>query len=299
MATVYLIDASIYVFRAWFSIPDTLVNDQGHPVNAVRGFFDFTVKFLHEVQPEYIAFVFDESLEHSHRNEIYPPYKENREPAPLELKRQFGQCRQLIRALGICEMGNNRYEADDLIGSMAARGKADGHQNVIVSSDKDLAQLVQGDDIWWDYLKGRKLGIQGVAEHFGVLPDQIADWLALAGDAIDNIPGVPGIGQVTAKKLLQHFGTLDKLLDNLDQIETIKNLRGAGRFAGLISEHIETIRLSRQLTEVYCDVPISESLSIHIGAADRNEFAQLSLAVGFSQYYQKRFDECVQGLASR
>ncbi len=296
MSQVYLVDASIYIFRAWFAMPDSWVNHEGHPINALRGFFDFTTRFLDEVKPQYIAFVFDESLEHSYRNEIYPPYKENREPAPIELKRQIVQCRELIRALGILEIAHHHYEADDLIGTLAVYAKKRGLQVIIVSSDKDLAQLIQTDDIWWDYTKRRRFRSEDVKAHFGVLPEQIPDWLALAGDSVDNIPGIPGIGVVSAAKLLNYFGTIENLLNNLDSVEKVEGLRGASRISGLISEHAETLLLSRRLTRIVCDVPLSESVDMTIRQPDLSGFESLSVTASFREYYKRRFEKCIKNL---
>ena len=294
MPPVYLIDSSIYVFRAWFSMPDTLVCLNGQPANAFYGFFDFVVRFLRQVSPQQIVFVFDESLECSYRNEIYPAYKANREPAPAELKRQFVQCRELVRSLGISEIADNCYEGDDLIGTLATRVRHDnGAQVVIVTKDKDLTQLVEGDDLWWDFTKGTKLNKEKIAQRFGVLPEQIADMLAIAGDATDNIPGVPGIGSVTACRLLEHFNSLESLLDRWKEIENL-NLRGAKRIAGLVSEHIETIRLSRKLTGIYCDVPLPDGFSVTVGQPDKVLFESLSENIGLSDYRRRQFNECVE-----
>lgn len=296
MLPVYLVDASIYIFRAWFSRPDTLLNDDGHPVNALHGFFDFTIRFLNEVRPQHIAFVFDENLEHSHRNRIYPDYKKNREPAPVELKRQIAYCRKFIRILGIFEIAHNHYEADDVIGTLAAHAKARGQRVFIVSSDKDLAQLVCDDDVWWDYAKQRSLSLQGIKEYFKVLPEQIPDWLALSGDSVDNIPGIPGIGRVTAAKLLDHFGTLGNLLSNLDRITAVKGLRGAGRIAGLISEYSETLRLARRLTKIVCNVPLAGAADTTLRLPDRRGFEALSVTAGWRQYHKRRFEQYVENL---
>lgn len=296
MSSVYLVDAGIYVFRAWFSIPDTLVNSEGMPVNAVRGFFDFVSRFLAETRPGEAAFLFDESLGHSYRHELYPPYKKNRELAPEELKWQFGICRELVSALGISVLSHQHYEADDLVGTLAVQARKLGRSVVIVSSDKDLAQLVHDGDTWWDYVKRRRLDADGIVDHFGIEPGQIADWLALSGDSVDNVPGVPGVGAVTSAKLLQHFGTLDNLIDKLDEITMVKGLRGAERIGGLIREHISTIRLARKLVGIVCDVPLPKSFKMSIGPPDFDGFEALSLRAGFKSHHRKRFESCVKML---
>ena len=151
------------------------------------------------VTPEYVAVAFDESLSTSFRTEIFPEYKANRDPAPPELKRQFTQCRRYVRALGLMEVASPQYEADDLIGTLVEHGRRRGRPSTIVSRDKDLTQLLREEDVFWDFAGKGKLGYDDIPESFGVRPEQIADFLALAGDAVDNIKGVPGVGKKTAE----------------------------------------------------------------------------------------------------
>lgn len=258
----YLVDSSIYVFRAWFTLPDSITDREGRPANAVYGFSDFVLRFLTEVAPARVAFAFDESLESSHRNEIFPDYKANRESAPEELKHQFGECRALLRTLGIAELASPRYEADDLIGTLARHERAQGRAVTFVTSDKDLAQLLEGpQDEWWEFAKDKRLDRRGIEKTFGVAPELIADQLAIAGDKIDNIPGVPGIGMATAAKLLRKFGGLQALLADLPRVETMQ-LRGAARLRRLLEGHQETVRLSRRLTEIHCEVELPDGLSL-------------------------------------
>ena len=190
----YLIDASVYVFRAYYSMPDDMVDADGNPINALYGFCRFIGDFMEQVRPERMAVLFDESLTTSFRTEIYPEYKANRDPAPEELKRQFGQCRQFVEAFGLMQCAHPRYEADDLIGTLAIEGRNAGIPSTIVSRDKDLAQLVGKHDVFWDFAGKGKVRYGQIRDHFGVHPEQIADFLALAGDSVDNIKGVPGVG---------------------------------------------------------------------------------------------------------
>ena len=253
----YLIDASVYVFRAYYSMPDDMLDPEGNPVNALYGFCRFLGDFLEQVQPEHIAVAFDESLASSFRNDIYPEYKANREPAPEELKRQFGQCRRYVRALGIAEYGHSRYEADDFIGTLVERGRRDGLPSTIVSRDKDLAQLLTRADYFWDFAGKGKIDYESVPEVFGVWPEQIADFLALAGDSVDNIPGVPGVGKKTAAALLAHFGSLDEIYDNLDRVHEV-SVRGARTLGAKLETHREAAELARQLTGIALDAPVDE-----------------------------------------
>ncbi len=251
----YLIDASVYVFRAYYSMPDDMVDDAGNPINALYGFCRFLGDFMEQVTPEFIAVAFDESLTTSFRTAIYPEYKANRDPAPPELKRQFEQCRRFVRSLGVMEIADPRYEADDLIGTLVEHGRRQGRPSTIVSRDKDLTQLLGRDDVFWDFAGKGKLGYEQIPASFGVLPEQIADFLALAGDAVDNIKGVPGVGKKTAEVLLSHFGSLDEIYDNLDRVHEV-NVRGAKTLGARLETHREDAMLARRLTGIACDAPI-------------------------------------------
>jgi DNA polymerase I len=255
----YLIDASVYVFRAYYSLPDDMIDEDGNPVNALYGFCRFLGDFVEQVRPEYLAVLFDESLTASFRSEIYPAYKANREPAPVELKRQFHQCRQFTKALGIMDCAHPMYEADDLIGTLVKEGRRAGRASTIVSRDKDLAQLVAKGDIFWDFAGKGRLTYDEIPGVFGVWPEQIADFLALAGDSVDNIPGVPGIGKKTAAALLQHFGSLDGVYANLDRVHEVC-CRGAKTLGLRLEAHREAAMLARQLTGIACDAPLERSL---------------------------------------
>ena len=254
----YLIDASVYVFRAYYSMPDDMVDGQGNPINALYGFCRFLGDFMEQVEPEHVAVLFDESLTSSFRTEIYPEYKANRDPAPAELKRQFAQCRRFARALGVLECAHPRYEADDLIGTLVSEGRAAGIPSTIVSRDKDLAQLVSKDDVFWDFAGKGKVRYDDIPGYFGVWPEQIADFLALAGDSVDNIKGVPGVGKKTAAALLAHFGTLDDIYANLDRIHEVE-VRGAKTLGARLDMHRDAALLARQLTGIACDAPIDDA----------------------------------------
>jgi 5'-3' exonuclease len=252
---LYLIDASMYVFRAWFSMPDSMQDKQGRPVNAVYGYTHFLCQFIEQHTPDFIAAAFDESLATSFRNEIYPAYKANREPAPEELKRQFAQCKHMTESMGISTYSSDRYEADDLIGSLAAKMRNKGFAITIVSADKDMAQLLQRGDRLYDFAKGIEYPFAQISRKFGVKASQIVDLLALAGDAVDNIPGVPGIGNKTAVALLQHFDSLDRIYARLESVAQLP-LRGAARIQGLLSEYREQAYLSRELSRIACNAPV-------------------------------------------
>lgn len=242
---VYLIDASIYIFRAWFSLPEGFADPAGRPTNAVYGFARFVCELLEETASRHVALAFDESLTSSFRNQIYADYKANREPAPPDLKRQFAWCRDLGRCLGLPVYADDYYEADDLIATLA--GCWQDHPVHVITGDKDLAQLVGDGDYWWDFARRRRLDAAGIRDHFGVRPDQIPDLLALTGDSVDNIPGIPGVGPKTAAALLGHFDTLDALYARLDEVAHLK-IRGAKTLAVRLRTHEDAARLARRLT---------------------------------------------------
>ena len=256
---VYLIDASIYIFRAYFSVPDTLTNNDGHLINALHGFAGFLAEFLEREQPQHVAVVFDESLTTSFRNEIYPDYKANRESPPEELRLQFRFCRSLVQTLGLADFSSNRYEADDLIGTLAERMREQGYSVVILSADKDLAQLLEEGDMLWDYARHRKHHYEDIRDWLGVRAGQVADWLALAGDSVDNIPGVPGIGAKTAAALLTRFDTLQDIFEQIDTVADLK-IRGAARVQRLLQEHKEAAMLARRLTGIVTDAEMKSDV---------------------------------------
>ncbi len=250
---VYLVDASVYIFRAWFSMPDEFVNREGQPTNAVYGFSGFLCSLLEQTAAEHVAIAFDESLSSSYRNEIFPQYKANRDPAPEELKRQFGWSRDVAEAMGLSCFADNRYEADDLIGTLAEYWWDRGHPICVVTSDKDLAQLVGENDLWWDFSRNQKLNARQLTDKFGVEPGQMADYLALTGDSVDNIPGVPGVGPKSASALLHHFGDLDKLYERLEEVEAL-SIRGAKSLRKKLSDHRDAAELARKLTVIETSV---------------------------------------------
>ena len=253
--TVYLIDASIYIFRAWFSVPDSMRGENGMPVNAVYGFCRFLTEFAERSGATHVGIAFDENLTQSFRNDIYPEYKMNRELTPEELKNQFKLCKRLAQAAGFHCIGHDRYEADDLIATMCGVMREHGYRSVIVSGDKDLAQLVRGQDLWWDFARDKQLQAKHVVEKFGVPPEAIQDYLGLCGDAVDNIPGVPGVGPKTATVLLQEYGTVEKLYENLDSVAQLK-LRGAKTLPAKLIEYKDQALLSKLLATVAYDAPI-------------------------------------------
>lgn len=260
MKKAYLIDGSVYVFRAYFSVPESLQSPDCEPTNAVYGYTQFLVNFLRKTQASHIAVCFDESFDSSFRDDIDENYKANREPTPEDLINQFYWCRKLTKALGIADFASRRYEADDLIASWAARARKRGYQNVIVSRDKDLLQIVQPNDHFWDYGADDILNYRDVQRKIGIRPEQVPDWLALIGDPVDNIPGVPGIGRKTATTLLNYYTHLEHIYDALEIISQLP-IRGAQRIAQQLSESEEQAFRSRELATVVFDIPLRHKLT--------------------------------------
>lgn len=254
---LFLVDASPYVFRAYFSLPDSIRTPEGAPANAVYGFASFLCKLLGDERPSHLAIAFDGSLTSSFRNDFFPAYKAQRALPPAELEAQLDACREAADVFGAATFIDDRYEADDLIGTLVERLVAPAGDEVratIVSHDKDLAQLVGPRVTFYDFGKGERLGPGEVAAKWGVRPEQVDSFLALCGDAVDNIPGVPGVGAKTAAALLARFRDLDDLYARLDEVPELP-VRGAKALAGRLAEHRDTAFLALRLARVERAVP--------------------------------------------
>ncbi len=250
---VYLIDGSGYIFRAFHALPPLTRPSDGLPVGAVHGFCAMLWKFMQEAKagrgPTHLAVIFDASRE-NYRNAIYPAYKAHRPPAPEELVPQFPLIRNAVEAFNIACIEQEGYEADDLIATYAKHAVAKGGDVTIVSSDKDLMQLVQPGVGMLDTMKNKTIGRDEVIEKFGVAPDKVVDVQSLAGDSVDNVPGVPGIGIKTAAELIKEYGDLDTLLARAAEIKQPKRREKLIEFA-------EQARISRQLVRLKDDVPVT------------------------------------------
>ncbi len=258
---VYLIDASVYIFRAWYSMPPDMQDADGNPTHALYGFARFLADLIEKRKPAHIAVAFDESLGvKGHRQKLYPAYKANREPAPPELRRQFGLCREYCRHLGVAEFASNEYEADDLIGTLAARMRSDGLRVTVVSRDKDLAQLLVDGDVYWDYSDSTEYRYAQISERFGARPERIADYLALMGDSVDNIPGIPGVGPKTAAALMSAFESLDAIYADVNAAAVLP-VRGASKLPEKLTLHRDAAYLAQSLTRIVCDAPLQASRS--------------------------------------
>ena len=259
----WLIDASIYIFRAWFSLPpERWQTRDGRPVNAVYGYTKFLLDFIDQTaKAPYCAAAFDESLGTNYRNDIFPSYKASRELPDEALAFQLQACREITERLGIPCYGGARYEADDYLASVARLFQQQDIAVTLVTRDKDLAQIMRGPaDHWWDFAGGVILDAPKFQEKYGVRPGQFADYLALLGDTVDDIPGVPGIGAKTAARLLQVFDNLDALAKGLGRVGEL-DIRGAAGVRQRLQEHWPQVLLARQLTALESHIPEVTELS--------------------------------------
>ncbi|MDE2380074.1 DNA polymerase I, partial [Bradyrhizobium sp.] len=259
---VFLVDGSSYIFRAYHALPPLNRKSDGLQVNAVLGFCNMLWKLLRDMpadnRPTHLAIVFDKS-EVTFRNKIYPEYKAHRPPAPDDLIPQFALIREAVRAFDLPCLEQGGFEADDLIATYARQASTRGATTTIVSSDKDLMQLVNDKITMFDTMKDRRIGIPEVIEKFGVPPEKVVEVQALAGDSTDNVPGVPGIGVKTAAQLITEYGDLEQLLERAGEIKQPKRREA-------LQGNAEKARISRQLVllddKVKLDVPLDD-LAVH------------------------------------
>jgi DNA polymerase I len=252
---IFLVDASVYIFRAYYSMPPDMVDRDGHPVHALFGFARFIGDLLERARPQHIAVAFDENVVSSFRSRLYPAYKANRNPPPPDLELQVERCRDFCSLVGVAQFGSGEYEADDIIGTLVCRMRTEGRRATLVTRDKDLAQLIREGDVYWDYSAQVQFRYQDIEARFGVAPERFADYLALTGDSVDNIRGVPGVGPKTAAALMREFATLEEVYADLGRVTKLK-LRRAGELPAILLEHRETAFLARRLTAIACDMPI-------------------------------------------
>jgi 5'-3' exonuclease len=253
---IYLIDASVYVFRAYHSLPADMVDRDGNPAHAVFGFARMLGDLIERARPQYMAVAFDHRTVKSFRSRLYAPYKAHRDPAPADLQYQFGRCMELCRCLGVAALSSDEYEADDIIGTLVTSFRREGVRAMVISRDKDLAQLIREGDAYWDFGTRNPYSYHDIRRHYGVAPERFADYLALTGDAVDNIPGIPGVGPKTAQALMEEFASLDELYGGLERVAAMK-MRGADVLGERLRAHREAVYLARQLTAIACEVPLS------------------------------------------
>jgi DNA polymerase-1 len=253
---LYLVDGSAYIFRAYHALPALTRKSDGLPVGAVSGFCNMLYKLLTDMKdehdPTHLAVIFDYSAT-TFRNEIYSEYKANRPEPPEDLRPQFPLVRDATRAFNLPCIEMDGYEADDLIATYARQVEADGGEAVIISSDKDLMQLVSDKVSMFDTMKNKHIGPDEVVEKFGLGPDHVIDIQALAGDSTDNVPGVPGVGVKTAAQLIEEYGDLETLLEKAEGIKQKKRRENLIEFA-------DQARLSKELVTLKTDVPVDDKI---------------------------------------
>lgn len=247
LPTLYIIDGSAYIFRAFYAVRP-LSTSKGLPTNALHGFTQMIMRLLKEEKPTHLAIVFD-TKEPTERDELYPAYKANRKEPPADLVPQFPYFRQITEALQIPTIIKPGVEADDVIGSMAHAHEVAGGQVVIVTGDKDFMQMVTPNVTLLDTMKEKRSGVDEVTARFGVPPSEVVELMGLMGDAVDNIPGVKGVGPKTATKLIQKFHTVENLYKNLDKVEP-------GSLRQKLKEQKEGALLSRNLVEIRKTIPL-------------------------------------------
>ncbi len=249
-----LVDGSGYIFRAFHALPP-MNTSHGLPTQAVYGFIRMLLKLLKDVRPSHIAIVFD-SPKRTFRDDLFADYKANRAEAPNDLVVQIPYIHRAVEAFRIKSLMLDGFEADDVIGTLAKRAAKEDFIVTLITADKDFMQLVGPHVTLWDTMRDRRVGAREVRERFGVEPAALVDIQALTGDTIDNIKGVPGVGEKTAAALVQKFGSVKGIYENLDHIEEA-GVRGAKKIAGLLGEHRAAVDLARKLVRIDTDVPIS------------------------------------------
>jgi DNA polymerase I len=284
-STLYLVDGSGYIFRAFYALPQ-LNNSRGLPTNAVYGFVRMLVKLLKDAHPSRLAIVFD-SPKRTFRDDLFQAYKANRMSPPSDLVVQIPYIHRVVEAFRIKSLLLEGYEADDLIGTLAARAARRRIETVIVTGDKDFMQLVGPHITLWDTMRDKRTAAREVREKLGVEPKSVIDLMALMGDAIDNVKGVPGVGEKTASALIQRFGSLDNLLNHLSELEH-SDLRGAKKLAPLIAQHRGDVELARKLVRIDTDSPIKveiDELDFH--GIDEHATAELFRDLEFSSIMEE------------
>lgn len=249
---LYLIDGSATLYRAFFAVPP-LSTSYGLPTGAVYGFANMLLKLMKEREPELLAVAFDKGGVTA-RHEAYTLYKAHRPPTPPELLQQIPYAYRLVEALSLPLLAEEGYEADDLLGTVARKAAEAGLTVTLVTADKDFLQLVGPRIKVYDPIKEKLYGEKEVVERYGVEPWQLPDLLALMGDPVDNIPNIPGIGEKTARALIQQFGSIENLLDHLEEVKPSKVKES-------LQAHREQLRLNKGLVTIKTDLPLTLPLS--------------------------------------
>jgi len=270
-----LVDGSSFLFRAYHAIPP-LTSPQGFPTNAIQGVTNMLRKLISDYHSDYITVVFDAPGK-NFRHELYEAYKANRPPMPEDLRVQIEPLHNIIRAMGLPLIMEPNIEADDVLGVLARYAENQGYQVIISTGDKDMAQLVNDFVMLENTMTNTRMDIQGVIDKFGVRPDQIIDYLALIGDSVDNIPGIPKVGPKTAAKWLEHYQTVENLIAHANDIK--------GKIGEIFRAHMEQLPLSKQLTTIRCDLNLPYDMDdLKQQPLDKAELKNLLAELGFSSW---------------
>lgn len=294
---IVIIDGSSLLYRAFYAIPH-LTDAQGHPTNAVYGFLNMLLKLYGELDPQYVAVAFDKG-KHTFRNDLFDGYKATRKPAPDDLRPQFALIREVLACLGICVLEQEGYEGDDIIGTLARRTAADGYAVDVVTGDRDALQLVTDDVTVYLTKKGitNMLAVTPAVmeSEYGYTPAQVIDMKALMGDTADNIPGVPGVGEKTALKLISQFGSVHGVYEHLDEVKGKK-------LQEKLADNKDKAVLSKDLATIRCDVPLDYTMDMFQPQPRQEDVAQLFRSLGFRNLLERfaafdRFSHLAEGAA--
>lgn len=294
---IVIIDGSSLLYRAFYAIPH-LTDAQGHPTNAVYGFLNMLLKLYGELDPQYVAVAFDKG-KHTFRNDLFDGYKATRKPAPDDLRPQFALIREVLACLGICVLEQEGYEGDDIIGTLARRTAADGYAVDVVTGDRDALQLVTDDVTVYLTKKGitNMLAVTPAVmeSEYGYTPAQVIDMKALMGDTADNIPGVPGVGEKTALKLISQFGSVHGVYEHLDEVKGKK-------LQEKLADNKDKAVLSKDLATIRCDVPLDYTMDMFQPQPRQEDVAQLFRSLGFRNLLERfaafdRFSHLAEGTA--
>lgn len=294
---IVIIDGSSLLYRAFYAIPH-LTDAQGHPTNAVYGFLNMLLKLYGELDPQYVAVAFDKS-KHTFRNDLFDGYKATRKPAPDDLRPQFALIREVLACLGICVLEQEGYEGDDIIGTLARRTAADGYAVDVVTGDRDALQLVTDDVTVYLTKKGitNMLAVTPAVmeSEYGYTPAQVIDMKALMGDTADNIPGVPGVGEKTALKLISQFGSVHGVYEHLDEVKGKK-------LQEKLADNKDKAVLSKDLATIRCDVPLDYTMDMFQPQPRQEDVTQLFRSLGFRNLLERfaafdRFSHLAEGAA--
>ena len=284
--TLYLIDGTAFAFRSFFAIPP-LTAPSGLPTNAVYGLTQTFLKLLLERQPTHIAAAFDNTLEPTYREALFPSYKATRSASDPRLTLQIPYCLRATQALGIPVLFESGVEADDVLATLATRFAPQGFQVYLVGNDKDLAQLVGPHITLYDLAHGLEIDEAGVVKKFGVRPDQIVDLLAIQGDVTDNIPGIPGIGSKTAQILLASGHSVEELAAHPELLDPLP-LRGKAAIHRKLRQGLESYRLSHRLATLQRDLPLEVTAEdLRYRSPDPEAVAALCEELGFHTLRQR------------